>query len=97
MQKLHSAAEYAAEDKRLGEEYQQRMALWNSLRTKTAKEAAGMKMAVLSTLISVFVIFFHISVANFDLGNLPGLSLLMVVITLMNIFLYKKNISNLLK
>lgn len=43
MQKLHSEAEYAAEDKRLGEEYQQRMALWNSLRTKTAKEAAGMK------------------------------------------------------
>jgi len=73
------------------------LGLLNRYAIESSEEAAGMKMAVLSTLISVFVIFFHISVANFDLGNLPGLSLLMVVITLMNIFLYKKNISNLLK
>lgn len=43
VQKLHTEAEYAAEAKRLQDEYNQRMAKYNSLKTKAARESAGMK------------------------------------------------------
>ena len=43
VQKLHTEAEYAAEAKQLKDEYDQRMAKYNSLKTKAARETAGMK------------------------------------------------------
>ena len=43
VQKLHTEAEYAAEKKQLQQEFDKRKAKYNSLKTKAARESAGMK------------------------------------------------------